>query len=292
MELFFNYLRYEKHYSAHTLLAYQTDLQQFAGYLLAQYSIPDINQADHTLIRSWIVSLVQQNLDPRTVHRKLASLRSYYKFELKHGRMQQNPAALVVAPKMKKRLPAFIPEEPLVNLLDNLEFADTFEGWRDKLILEFLYGTGVRISELAGVKQTDVNAFDGTVRVLGKGNKERIVPVNKSLVSCIAAYTAARNRQFPDNPTPYLVVTNSLQKVYPKLIYRTVTKYMRQITSSDHTNPHVLRHSFATHLLNKGADLSAIKDLLGHSSLAATQVYTHNSIEKLKEAFEKAHPKA
>lgn len=292
MELFFNYLRYEKHYSAHTLLAYQNDLGQFAAHLKAQFGHEDLNQADHTLIRSWVVALVQQGLDPRTVHRKLASLRSYYKFELKHGRMPHNPAALVVAPKTKKRLPAFIPEESLTQLLDSLEFSDDFEGWRDKLILEFLYGTGVRVSELAGLRHADLSAAEQIVRVTGKGNKERMVPVNTSLLRCIALYTAAKEAEFPENKSPYLIVTNKQEPVYPKLIYRTVTKYMRQITSSKHTNPHVLRHSFATHLLNKGADLNAIKELLGHTSLAATQVYTHNSIEKLKEVFEKAHPKA
>ncbi|GAB3199101.1 hypothetical protein GCM10027293_17380 [Pontibacter aydingkolensis] len=198
----------------------------------------------------------------------------------------------IKAPKAPKKLPAFVPEESFNHLLDSFEFEESFEGQRDRLILEFLYGTGIRLAELIGIEATDIDMRAKTVRVLGKGNKERIVPINDSLLSCIEVYLHHKKSEFGDNNSEKLLVTNKARPLYPKFVYRVVKKYISLITTSDHNSPHVLRHSFATHLLNKGADLNAIKDLLGHSSLAATQVYTHNSIEQLKSIFEKAHPKA
>lgn len=292
MELFFKYLQYEKRYSPHTLLSYQTDLGQFAGYLQATYQITDAAEADYHIIRSWIVSLVQKNLDARTINRKIACLRSYYKFLLREERITKNPTLRIKPPKSGKKLPAFVPEDAFNQLLDSFQFENSFAGLRDKLILELLYGTGMRLAELIGLTHNDLNIPGRTVKVLGKGNKERIIPLNDSLLSCLAAYLEKKKNEFPDNHTPTLLVTNKLVPLYPKFVYRTVKKHIGMITTSGHTNPHVLRHSFATHLLNKGADLNAIKDLLGHASLAATQVYTHNTIEKLKSIFDKAHPKA
>jgi integrase/recombinase XerC len=292
MELFFKYLQYEKRYSPHTLLSYHTDLGQFADYLQAIYHISDPAEADFHLIRSWLVSLVQKNLDARTVNRKIACLRSYYKFLLREGRITQNPTLRIKPPKSGKKLPAFVPEDSFNQLLDSFTFENSFTGYRDKVILELLYGTGMRLAELIGVTHQDVNLPARTVKVLGKGNKERIIPLNDSLLGCLTLYLEKKKSEFPDNPTAALLVTNKLVPLYPKFVYRTVKKYMGMITTSSHTHPHVLRHSFATHLLNKGADLNAIKDLLGHASLAATQVYTHNTIEKLKSIFDKAHPKA
>ena len=292
MELFFNYLRYEKRYSPHTLLSYQTDLGQFADYLRATYQITDAAEADYPIIRSWLVSLLQRHLDARTVNRKIACLRSYYKFLLREGRIVKNPTLRIIPPKTSKKLPAFVPEAAFNQLLDSFPFEDTFAGQRDKLILELLYGTGMRLAELIGIAHRDLDLPGRTVKVLGKGNKERIIPLNDSLLNCLTAYLEKKKSEFPDNPTPTLLVTNKLVPLYPKFVYRTVKKHIGMITTSNHTHPHVLRHSFATHLLNKGADLNAIKDLLGHASLAATQVYTHTSIEKLKAIFDKAHPKA
>lgn len=292
MDLFFKYLQYEKRYSPHTLTSYHTDLGQFAGYLLQTYEITDPAQADHTIIRSWILSLVQQNIQPRSINRKIACLRSYYKFLLGQQQIAANPMLRIKAPKVSKKLPAFVPEEPFNQLLDQFEFEDTFEGQRDRVILEFLYGTGMRLSELIGIADTDIDAHQRTVRVLGKGNKERIIPINDSLWQSITAYRTYKKSEPGNNNSEKLLVTNKARPLYPKFIYRVVKKYISLITTSEHNSPHVLRHSFATHLLNKGADLNAIKDLLGHASLAATQVYTHNSIEKLKSIFEKAHPKA
>ncbi|MFT2007293.1 tyrosine-type recombinase/integrase [Pontibacter sp. 13R65] len=292
MDLFFKYLQYEKRYSPHTLTSYHTDLGQFAEYLQEVYQITDAAEADHAIIRSWLLSLVQKHLEARSINRKIACLRSYYRFLLSQQRIQVNPMLRIKAPKASKKLPGFVPEQPFNNLLDTFEFEDSFEGHRDKLILEFLYGTGMRLAELIGIEHQDVNLHARTVRVLGKGNKERIIPINDSLHTTIELYLAAKKSAIPDNNSEKLLVTSKARPLYPKFIYRVVKKYISLITTSEHNSPHVLRHSFATHLLNKGADLNAIKDLLGHASLAATQVYTHNSIEKLKSIFEKAHPKA
>ncbi|MBC8082800.1 MAG: tyrosine-type recombinase/integrase [Hymenobacter sp.] len=295
MDLFFNYLRTERRYSPHTLLSYQTDLRQFADYLRATYELTEPAQADHLLIRSWVVALMQQGLDPRTVNRKIACLRSYFKFLLTTGIIGRNPMLRIKAPKTAKKLPDFVPEDSLNGLLNSFKFPDTFVGARDQLVLELLYGTGIRLSELIGIVPDDVNLPGQTVRVTGKGNKQRLVPLNLTLVGVLERYIAIRKREIgpPDNTRTALLVTDKGEPIYEKLVYRTVKHYLSQITTaSSQQHPHVLRHSFATHLLNKGADLNAIKDLLGHASLAATQVYTHLSIDKLKSVFEQAHPKA
>ena len=295
MDLFFSYLRTERRYSPHTLLSYQTDLRQFADYLRATYELEEPAQADHTLIRSWVVTLMQQSLDPRTVNRKIACLRSYFKFLLTTGVIGRNPMLRVKAPKMARKLPDFVPEDSLNGLLNSFEFPDTFVGVRDQLVLELLYGTGIRLSELIGIRPDDVSLPGRTVRVTGKGNKQRIVPLNPTLLAVLESYIAARKREFgPEgNTETALLVTDRGEPLYEKLVYRTVKHYLSQITTaSSQQHPHVLRHSFATHLLNKGADLNAIKELLGHANLAATQVYTHLSIDKLKSVFEQAHPKA
>ena len=292
MDLFFKYLAFEKRYSPHTLLSYQTDLGQFAEYLATTYQISDPAQADHAILRSWIVSLVQKNLDPRTVNRKIACLRSYYKFLLQQNRITRNPTLRLKPPKVAKKLPAFVPQEAFNVFLDSFAFEDSLEGRRDKLILEMLYGTGIRLAELIGIAEADLNLAARTVKVLGKGNKERLVPLNDSLLASLQAYLEKKKTEFPDNNTEKLLVSTKALPLYPKLVYRIVKRYINLVTTSEKASPHVLRHSFATHLLNNGADLNAIKDLLGHASLAATQVYTHNSIEKLKSIFDKAHPKA
>ena len=292
MDLFFKYLAFEKRYSPHTLLSYQTDLGQFAAYLAQTYQLSDPAAADHAIIRSWIVTLVQKDLDPRTVTRKIACLRSYYKFLMQQGRISKNPTLRLKPPKTAKKLPAFVPQEAFNIFLDAFAFEDTLEGIRDKLILELLYGTGIRLAELIGISEADLNLAAKTVRVTGKGNKERLVPLNDSLLATLQQYREKKKTAFPDNNTEKLLVTTKALPLYPKLVYRIVKRYINLVSTSEKASPHVLRHSFATHLLNNGADLNAIKDLLGHASLAATQVYTHNSIEKLKSIFDKAHPKA
>lgn len=295
MELFFDYLRFERRYSPHTVLSYQTDLRQFAEFLLQTYELADLNQADHTLIRSWVVELMQKQQDPRTVNRKIATLRSYYKYLLRTGGIQKNPMLRITSPKVAKKLPDFVAEDSLNGLLNSFEFPDTFAGVRDQLVLELLYGTGIRLSELIGIGADDLSLPGKTVRVTGKGNKQRIVPLNPTLLLVLNRYIEVKQREFgPDsNAGAALLVTDKGEPLYEKFVYRTVKHYLSQITTaSGQQHPHVLRHSFATHLLGKGADLNAIKELLGHASLAATQVYTHLSIDKLKSVFEKAHPKA
>ncbi|RPD49821.1 integrase [Hymenobacter sediminis] len=295
MELFFDYLRFERRYSPHTVLSYQTDLRQFAEFLLKTYELPDLTQADHTLIRSWVVELMQKQQDPRTVNRKIATLRSYYKYLLRTGVIQKNPMLRITSPKAAKKLPDFVAEDSLNGLLNSFEFPDTFAGVRDQLVLELLYGTGIRLSELIGIRTDDLSLPGKTVRVTGKGNKQRIVPLNPSLLLVLSRYIEVKQREFgvDSNAGAALLVTDKGEPLYEKFVYRTVKHYLSQITTaSGQQHPHVLRHSFATHLLGKGADLNAIKELLGHASLAATQVYTHLSIDKLKSVFEKAHPKA
>jgi len=292
MEAFFAFLRFERRYSPHTITSYQTDLGQFAAYLKSVCELTDPAQATHPLIRGWVVELMGQHLDPRTVNRKVACLRSYYKFLLRAGRIGANPMLRIKAPKMAKKLPEFVPEAALNGLLNSFEFGDDFAGRRDQLVLEMLYGTGIRLSELIGIHPDDVSLGAGTVRVTGKGNKQRLVPLNPTLKRVIEGYQAGRAREFGAVAGP-LLLTDKGEPLYEKLVYRTVKHYLSQVTTSaGQQHPHALRHAFATHLLGKGADLNAIKELLGHASLAATQVYTHLSVDRLKSVFEQAHPRA
>ena len=292
MDAFLDFLRFERRYSSHTVVSYQTDLGQFAAYLKSAYELVDPAQATHPLIRGWVVELMQANLDPRTVNRKVACLRSYYKFLLRTGIIGANPMLRIKAPKMARKLPEFVPEEALNGLLNSFEFGDDFAGQRDQLVLEMLYGTGIRLSELIGIHAEDVSLGAGTVRVTGKGNKQRLVPLNPTLKLIIEKYQARRAQDFGATDGP-LLLSNKGEPMYDKLVYRTVKHYLSQITTSGaQQHPHALRHAFATHLLGKGADLNSIKELLGHASLAATQVYTHLSVDRLKSVFEQAHPRA
>ncbi|RZK40623.1 MAG: integrase [Hymenobacter sp.] len=292
MEEFLDFLRYEKRFSPHTVVSYQTDLTQFAAFLKQECELDDPRQATHPLIRGWVVQLMSQNLDPRTVNRKVACLRSFFKFLLRTHQVEANPMLRVKAPKMARKLPEFVPEEALNRLLNNFTFEDNFGGVRDQLILETLYGTGIRLSELLGITETDLDLAGHTVRVTGKGDKQRLVPLNPSLLLVLERYRAARLAEF--GPQGGLLLrTDKGAPLYEKLVYRTVKRYLSQIsTSAAHQHPHSLRHAFATHLLGKGADLNAIKELLGHASLAATQVYTHLSVDRLKSVFDQAHPRA
>lgn len=292
MDAFLDFLRFERRYSPHTIVSYQTDLGQFAAYLKSAYELADTAQATHPLIRGWVVELMQENLDPRTVNRKVACLRSYYKFLLRTGRIEANPMLRIKAPKMAKKLPEFVPEDALNGLLNSFEFGSDFAGLRDQLVLEMLYGTGIRLSELIGIHADDVSLGASTVRVTGKGNKQRLVPLNPTLKLVIERYQASRAREFGSVAGP-LLLTDKGDAMYEKFVYRTVKHYLSQITTSGaQQHPHALRHAFATHLLGKGADLNSIKELLGHASLAATQVYTHLSVDRLKSVFEQAHPRA
>ncbi len=287
---FTQYLANEKRLSTHTVQAYDTDLRQFATYLHSQSPDTPIAQASYQVLRAWIVALAQQGLSHRSINRKIATLKTFYRFLHSQSHIAHNPALKLTALKREHKLPIFLKEKELLRLLDQHAFEDTFEGWRDKLVLELLYGTGIRLAELLGLRDADIRLYDRTLKVLGKGDKERIIPFPHSLQPVIVQYRAHR-AAVADDESP-LLVTTAGKPCYPMLVYRIVKKYLQTYTHADRHSPHILRHTFATHLLSKGADLNAIKDLLGHGSLAATQLYTHHSLQALQDVFRQAHPRA
>lgn len=289
---FLDFLQTEKRYSQHTVVSYRTDLEQFQLYLQQTYEESDIANGSHRMIRSWILSMMENGMEAKSVNRKLAALRTFYKYLLRSKKIEINPMLKIVAPKVRKKLPVFVEESSMINLLDQFEFEEGFSGLRDRVVLEFFYGTGMRLSELIELKDRDVHWKEGVVKVKGKGNKERIIPVPQSTLAVAESYAREKTKLNLCNTGANFVVTNQGDEVYPVFIYRLVRKYLSHVSTIEKKSPHVLRHTFATHLLNKGADLNAIKDLLGHSSLAATQVYTHNSIDQLKKIFDQAHPKS
>jgi len=289
LERFRSYLQFEKRFSVHTTTAYVTDLQQFQSFL--NLTETDFSLASNQDVRAWLVDVLNEGASAATVNRKLSTLRTFYAFLQREKLIDSNPTLLARAPKVSRRLPVFVPENKMNDLLDGEGlFGKDFEGLRDKLVIELLFGTGIRLSELISVLVTDVDFYESAIKVLGKRNKVRIVPVSTPLLGLIKEYLSLR--QFFQNLSPELIVTKEGKRAYPKLIYRIVKRYLDYISTSQKKSPHVLRHSFATSLLNNGADLNAIKELLGHASLAATQVYTHNSVEKLKSIYKQAHPRA
>lgn len=291
IDSFLKYLQFEKRFSPHTLTSYQTDLSQADSFISENFSC-SLKDASYQALRSWIVHLVEQGLESKSVNRKIACLKSYFKFLLSRELIEKNPADKLKSLKTPKLLPSFVRESEMTNLLDRISFPEGFRGVRNKLILSFLYGTGVRLSELINLKEQDINFYQNHVKVLGKRNKERVIPIPVSLASDIKKYIALKKELLSENIVNFLIVTEEGAQSYPMMIYRVVKEYLNMVTTSEKKSPHVLRHTFATHLLNKGADLNAVKDLLGHAGLAATQVYTHNTLDKLKAAYKQAHPKA
>ena len=292
IDSFLKYLQFEKRFSSHTVLAYQNDLRQFEAFLTVTFPEFKTESADYGVIRAWIVQLVESEIDNLSINRKIACLRSYYKFLMRQEYIEKDPMMKIKVLKTKKKLPHFVKENDMVKLLDHAQFENSHEGWRDRLIIELFYGTGIRLSELIDLKESKLNLRERTIKVLGKRNKERVIPFGESLVSMIETYRSVRNSEVDVKNHGNLFVTDSGERCYPMMVYRIVKKYLSLFSSIEKKSPHVLRHSYATHLLDKGAEINAVKDLLGHSSLAATQVYTHNSMEKLKKVFEQAHPKA
>lgn len=288
---FLQYLQYEKRLSGHTVISYNTDLDQFITYLIENYKIETINGVNHLIIRSWVVSQMEQKVSARTINHKITALKTFYKYLLRQGVVTENPMPKIQTPKISKRLTVFVEKDNMDKLLDNVDFGDDFAGIRNQLMIEFFYATGIRLAELVGLKQQNVDMYNCTIKVLGKRNKERIIPFADSLKPRIKKYLAQKAKINNISETHFFV-TEKGNKVYEKLVYRVINNYLSMITTVEKRSPHVLRHTFATHMLNNGADLNAIKELLGHSSLAATQVYTHNTVEKLKTVHKQAHPKA
>jgi integrase/recombinase XerC len=289
-EEFLKYLQAELRYSSHTIRAYNTVLNQFHAFCLENGK--EGMDLYFRTIRSWVVSQMGLGIAPRTVNKKLAALSTYSKYLIKEGKLDSNPVDRVLKPKVKKRNPVFVEESSMESLLDRDYFGDDFEGVRNRLIIDLLYQTGMRRSELLGLNVGSPDRASKTVKVLGKRNKERIIPVNDDMLEAIDKYLVLRAGLVSEPGVNALFVTSGGKPAYDSLIYRVVRKYLAMVTTLDKKSPHVLRHSFATHMLNDGADLNAIKEILGHANLSATQVYTHNTFEKLRSIYNQAHPRA
>lgn len=287
---FIEYLRFEKRFSKHTILSYENDLRQYFEFAVKSGQTDDL--PDTATLRMWVVSQMENNITPRTIHRKLSTLRSYCKYLMQRGYLKTNPLDKVLKPKLNRRLPEFIENERINHFLDSYDFGNDFAGRRNRLILELLYQTGMRRAELISLKLSSIDVSKKQILVRGKRNKQRIIPISSKLTILIEDYIQIRKEAFQGSGEEFLLLTDKGKPVYDKLIYRVVNNFLSYLTTRKKKSPHVLRHTFATHLLNKGADLNAIKELLGHANLSATQVYTHNSFENLKNTYKKAHPRA
>ena len=286
---FLIYLQAEKRYATHTIRAYKNDLNQFHAFCQdAGHEGMDLN---FKTIRSWVVYLMDSHYSSRSVHRKLTSLSTFCNYLIKEGALESNPVDKVLKPKVKKRVPAFVEERKMDILLNDFDFGEGFSGIRNRLVLDLLYQTGIRRSELIGLKVGSINREGKSMKVMGKRAKERIIPLGVDLLNAIDSYLLLR-KEVAHKDMDLLIVTEKGRAAYDKLIYRIVNNYLAMVTTLDKKSPHVLRHTFATHMLNGGADLNAIKELLGHSNLSATQVYTHNTYKKLKSIYNQAHPRA
>ncbi len=293
-EQFIHYLRYEKRYSSHTVLAYEKDLEQLSEFLTEEYSLTDLPEVTSGMIRSWMVDQVDKQHSNRTINRKLSTFKAFFRYLKKEEIISESPLIKVQSPKIPKRLPTFLEESKMDLLFTEGLFTQDFKGIRDFIAINLFYSSGMRLSELINLKERDIDYNRMTLKVLGKRNKERYIPIGPVLKKNLEEYLQLKHNEFPvvDTKEDFLIVTESGKKAYPKLIYRIVHTYLSGVTTQEKRSPHVLRHTFATHMLNNGADLNAIKEILGHANLSATQVYTHNTIEKLKKVYKQAHPKA
>lgn len=291
IDKYIKYLRYEKNYSLHTEISYSEDLRQFTDFLSEHFPDADIKSVDSDIVRMWIVSLMENKISARSVNRKLSALKSFYKYLLRIGEIQVNPVKKINGPKMKKPIPAFVNDSDMDKVLEEDDYNDTFESLRDRIMIELFYVTGIRRAELIGLKDVDVDFSAETIQVTGKRNKQRLIPFSDRMKQDLEQYILIRNKEI-GNQSGYLFVKNDGEPLYPMLVHRIVTARLGQVPTLSKTSPHVLRHSFATGMLNNGADINAVKELLGHSSLAATEIYTHTSFEELKKIYNKAHPRA
>lgn len=289
---FISYLTYEKNYSPNTVKAYDKDIKGFTNFCIKEYDVKEIEKADYNLIRGWVVQMVTEGLSNRSVNRKVASLKAYYKFLLKIENIQVNPLAKHKALKTPTKIEVPFSEKEMELLLQQVHFEDGFEGDRDRLIIELLYTTGIRRAELINLRLGDIELSQKTMKVLGKRNKERIVPLLDTTIYLFEIYLAERMKLKSVKDRDFVFLTKSGVKIYETLVYRIINGYFSKVSSKVKKSPHILRHTFATHLLNKGADLNSVKELLGHASLASTQVYTHNSIAELKKVHASAHPRS
>jgi integrase/recombinase XerC len=288
---FLQYIQYVKHYSPHTVHAYRKDLEQFFHYCSVVTGTEE-SSIDHHIIRGWIAEMMESGISARSAKRKVSALKSYFRYLSKEGFIADNPVTRVLTPKSGKKLPVFVNESQMNVLLDEVSFGDDFGGLRNRMIIETFYNTGARRSELINLRVSDVDLKQQQIKVLGKRNKERIIPLDRNFCESLEKYLIARDSEYPGNKADWLFLTHAGNKVYPRMLYRIVTRFLSLVTTADKKSPHVLRHTFATHLLNQGADLGAIKELLGHANLSATEVYTHNTFEKLKSVYKQAHPRA
>jgi integrase/recombinase XerC len=288
-------LRYEKKYSKHTLSCYKNDLKQLSAFLQQSHQIEDLTLVQYADLRTWVIDLSTSTIAPASINRKITTIKSFYKFLMRAEAVAKNPSLRVKAVKAPKPITEFIEESKMLTLLEEIDFEDSLQGWRDKLVLELLYGTGIRLAELITLKNVDIDWANQQIKVSGKRAKERIIPImhlKATLPDILARYEYFKLQSFPASDHNFVIVTDDGVMAYPMLIYRTVQKYLAMVTTQLKKSPHVLRHTFATHLLNRGADIRSIKELLGHSTLSSTQIYTHNSLEHLRDIFEQAHPKA
>jgi integrase/recombinase XerC len=292
IESFLNYLSVQKRYSNHTIISYKNDLVSFFDFCETQFSCTTLKEIQSTFVRTWLASLKEADMESKSINRKISSLKSFFKHQLKNQLIDVSPMATIVSPKVKKRLPQFVAEKDIQLLFNHIEFGTDWDGQTNRLVFELFYNTGIRQAELVGLRERNVDVGNSTIKVLGKGNKERIIPISKQLAQSIATYINSKHLLQVEADAEILLVNAKGKKLYPKYVYNVVNKYLSLITTIDKKSPHVLRHTFATHLMNNGAELNVVKELLGHSSLAATQIYTHNTIDKLKDIHKKAHPKA
>ncbi len=288
---FLQYIQYIKKYSAHTVRSYKTDLEQFFAFCSLGEDEDEVGISHHQ-IRSWIVFLMDSGDTARTVNRKISTLKTYFKYLMREGHITENPVSKVLTPKTGKKLPVFVREEAMDHMLDDIQFGADYEGLRNRIILETFYNTGIRISELIHLKLRDIDLGQLVFKVLGKRNKERMVPINQNFAVTLQQYANLREETFGVDAPEWFFLSKKGKQLNPRYVYRIVHHFLSLVTTSDKKSPHVLRHTFATHMLNQGADLNAIKELLGHANLSATEVYTHNTFEKLKSVYKQAHPRA
>ncbi|OIO99485.1 MAG: integrase [Bacteroidetes bacterium CG2_30_32_10] len=291
-ESFLNYIKNEKRYALNTIIAYSKDIEQFYSFLSTNYQTNDVLIINHLMIKSWLVNLMENKISPRSINRKITTLKTFFKFLKKEGIIAETPMNKIISPKTNKRIPVFVEKEKMNQLFDIITFENNYVDQRNKIIIELFYATGIRLTELVNLQIKDVDIYNSQLKVLGKRNKERIIPFSNKLKVILTQYIQLRTITFPDIQETSFFLTEKGEKIYQKLVYRIVNYYLSIVTTISKKSPHVLRHTFATHMLDNGADLNAIKEILGHANLSATQIYTHNTIEKLKTIYKQAHPKA